>query len=40
MGLFLRVQDSKTKGFGVLNPENGNDRRSRNVGKKLTLFAS
>jgi len=40
MGLTLRVKESKRKSFGVLNLVDGNGRWSRNVGKKLTLFAS
>jgi len=42
---FLSVQESKRKchspkyglSFGFLNPEDGNDKLSRNIGKKLPL---
>jgi len=40
MDLILSVQESKIKDFEFLNPEEGNVRWSRNMGKKLKLFAS
>ena len=40
MGVILWVQESKRKDSLFLNPEDGNGRWSRNVGNKLTLFAS
>jgi len=36
----LSVSSSGLKNFGFLNPEDGTDRLSRNVSKKLPLLAA